>query len=108
MRKREPRKYRQPNDRRYDLPGLWQRGPTMSVEDGINKTLRGLSEIADDGGYHERVDALETVAKMSWFDNFGIEYYNLRVRVTKTLIAGVNAEDIPEIVKEEFPDEVDA
>lgn len=80
----------------------------MTTEDGINRTLRGLSEIADEGGYRERVAALETIAEMTWFDNFGIEYYNLRCRVTKTLIAGVNEEDIPELVAEEFSDEVEA
>lgn len=80
----------------------------MSVEDGIDRTLRGLSEIADEGGYVERREALETIAQMQWFDNFGVEYYNLRCRITKTLIKGVEREDIPGTVAEEFPDEVKA
>jgi len=76
----------------------------MSIEDGIDRTLRGLSEIADEGGYRERVEALETISKMQWFDNFGIEHYNLRLRVTQTLADSVNDEDIPEIVREELED----
>lgn len=74
----------------------------MSIEDGINKTLYGLSEIADDGGYRERVEALETIAEMSWFDNFGVEYYNLRLQVMKTLAESVSDEDVPEIVQEKI------
>ena len=74
----------------------------MSIEDGVDRTLRGLSEIADEGGYIERKEALQTIAQMQWFDNFGIEYYNHRLRITKTLADSVNDEDIPQIVQEEL------
>lgn len=80
----------------------------MSIEDGIDRTLRGLSEIADEGGYVERREALETIAQMQWFDNFGPGLYHLRCRVTITLIKNVERDDIPESVAEEFPDEVKA
>lgn len=74
----------------------------MSIERGIKKTLHGLSEIADEGGYIERKEALNTIAQMQWFDNFGVQYYNLRLRITETLAANVKDEDIPEVVKEEL------
>jgi len=74
----------------------------MSTEDGIDRTLRGLSEIADEGGYIERKEALQTIAQMKWFDNFGIEYYNHRLRITKTLVEGLKDEDIPQTVQEEL------
>lgn len=74
----------------------------MSIEDGIEKTLQGLSQIADEGGYIERREALQTVSEMQWFDNFGPEYYHLRLRVTKTLADTVEKEDIPQVVREEL------
>jgi hypothetical protein len=34
------------------------------IEDGIQETLNGLSKIADNGGYVERKQALQTIAEM--------------------------------------------
>jgi len=74
----------------------------MSIERGIKNTLHGLSEIADEGGYIERKEALNTIAQMQWFDNYGEQYYRLRLRITRTLANNVKDEDTPDIVKEEL------
>lgn len=73
-----------------------------TTEEGIKQTLLGLSCIADEGGYVERREALETIARMQWFDNFGADLYHLRLRITKTLAKNVEDDDIPEVVKEEL------
>ena len=72
------------------------------IEDGIQETLNGLSKIADNGGYVERKQALQTIAEMQWFDNFDVKYYNHRIRITTTLANSVEYNDIPETVKEEL------
>jgi hypothetical protein len=72
------------------------------IEDGIQETLNGLSKIADNGGYVERKQALQTIAEMRWFDNFGIKYYNHRIRIATTLANSIKDKDIPETVKEDL------
>ena len=74
----------------------------MAIEDSVQKTLYGLSAIADEGGYIERKEALNTIAQMQWFDNYGEDLYHLRLRITKTLAQNVKDEDIPDVVKEEL------
>jgi len=62
----------------------------------------GFQRVADTGGYVERRNALEAIAELQWFDNFGKPYYDRRLKITEQLAKSLKPEDWPEAVQEEL------
>ena len=63
----------------------------------------GMEKIAINGGYRERKELLLALYELSWFDNFGYEYYQHRLTIAQMAIDnGMQKEDIPELLKEEL------
>jgi hypothetical protein len=69
---------------------------TEQIESGYQEILSGFDAIAENGGYRERVEALEALKELTWFDNFGYVLYQERLRITRKLCESVQESDIPE------------
>jgi len=73
-------------------------------ESAITDLLDGFEKIARTGGYRERVEALQMIDGMTWFDNFGEPYYRRRLRIAQELADDVRDDDVPEFLQEELDD----
>lgn len=71
-------------------------------EKAIEDMYDGFQRVADTGGYVERRNALEAIAELQWFDNFGKPYYDRRLSITEQLAKSLKPEDWPDTVKEEL------
>ena len=75
----------------------------MNTEKGISEMLNGMEKIARNGGYRERKELLLALNELTWFDNFGYEFYQTRLHIANICIErGMQNEDIPEFLKEEL------
>ena len=71
------------------------------IEDATNEMYHAMRTIARTGGYRERVELLQAVDKLHWFDNFGYAQYAARLEVIQTALErGVAEEDIPDTLME--------
>jgi len=71
------------------------------IEDATNEMYHSMRQMARTGGYRERVELLQAVDKLSWFDNFGYAQYAARLDVVQTTLErGVAEEDIPDSLME--------
>jgi len=73
---------------------------TEQIESGYQDVLSGFDAIAENGGYRERVEALEALKELTWFDNFGYVLYQERLRITRKLCESVQEGDIPDYFRE--------
>lgn len=84
------------------IPVLRQMSKTQT-EKGITQMYKGMEKIANNGAYVERKELLLALYQLSWFDNFGFEYYQHRLTIAQMIIdSGMQKEDIPELLKEEL------
>ncbi len=71
------------------------------IENATAEMYQAMRTVARTGGYRERVELLQAVDKLSWFDNFGFAHYNSRLEVVQTALEhGVSEDDIPETLME--------
>jgi hypothetical protein len=71
------------------------------IENATNEMYHAMRTMARTGGYRERVELLQAVDKLSWFDNFGYAQYGARLDVVAAALErGVAEEDIPETLME--------
>ena len=75
---------------------------TDQIERGISTTLDGIEQIGRNGGYREKVEALEVLNEMTWFDNFGAPLYRRRLQIADRIAADVKDDDVPEFLAEEL------
>jgi hypothetical protein len=72
------------------------------IENYIYEMYNQIDKAATAGGYREKVELLQVLEDMSWFDNFGEPLYRQRLRVAKTHAENVQEDDIPEFLLEEL------
>jgi hypothetical protein len=73
------------------------------TQKGITQMFEGMEKIAMNGGYKEREELLNALYELSWFDNFGYEYYQHRLTIAQMAIdEGMKYEDIPQLLREEL------
>jgi len=78
---------------------------TMSndkTQQHIDDALHSIQQIAQTAGYREKVECLEVIDKMSWFDNFGENQYRHRINTAQKIADDGNDEDIPEHLADHF------
>lgn len=72
------------------------------IEHSIHEALLNIEQIAVHGGYREKVECLNTLAEMTWFDNFGADLYHERLRIVELIAEDVQEKDVPETLQEEI------
>jgi fructosamine-3-kinase len=75
------------------------------TKEGIAQMYQGMRKIVRNGGYRERKEVIECLHILSWFDNFGYDFYQERMHIVQMAYEnerGLKEEDIPDVLKEEL------
>jgi len=74
---------------------------TNDIEHGLSTVYDGIETMID-ASYRERVELLEVLNEMTWFDNFGEPFYRRRLYLASRLAENVQDDDVPEFLAEEL------